>query len=521
MKNDNIVGAMSLSPNFVLLACHYTYKATARVAATIILVILFMPILVNADVHISGENNLTYTYSTEEESIDHYLENELSMRVDYRVFSFGMTFLAGLPKHDSFDAIESLQPDQITTEWRDRFVQLNFDNFRLKAGTIEEAFGAGLALRAWNNKDLDRDMRLEGAQIHYRFNNFRIAGVYGALRDDIEIDEDFSEYNINQNDLVIGLDVGFRPTPELSLGGSMVQYKQKHVDNIGRISYLDWNVFSGRLGYMHDMFDINAEFAELQRQMHDDSTQYGTAFYTTRSVYFNTLFTLSGGYKRYERYRFSLADLPTLNHYDELWMSYDNKIDFEEGIEGGIRFTPNFDNEFQFRYAESWNRNFSVRHHNFFAQYKRGFETFSLTFEYEHLERIKSHDHEWEKMLRPAVKVDLFSLARPISIAFLWKYEEEEVMGIEESKHTPYLQFETRLTDRLSIALFGEYEIDDWDNIGKNQVYIGTEIVTSIANHTELILFMGQEKGGNVCRNGVCRPQQPFEGIRLTLSTRF
>jgi hypothetical protein len=364
-------------------------------------------------------------------------------------------------------------------------------------------------------------MRLEGAQIHYRFHNFRVAGVYGILKDDIVIDEDFSEFNINENDVVIGLDLGFRPIPALNIGGSMVQYKQKHIDEIGRISYLDWNVFSGRFGFVHDVFDINAEFAELQRQMYNEATQYGSALYTTGNVYFGTIVSLSGGYKRYERYRFPLADLPTLNHYDELLMNFDNRIDFEEGIEAGIRLMPNIDNEFQFRYAESWDRDFSVRHHNFFAQYKRGFENFNLTTEYEHLERIRKHEHHWEQILRPAVTVDFFNLARPISVAFHWRYEVEEVLEMESSSHTPFMQFETRLNDRLAIAIFGEYEIDDWDNIGKNQVYLGTEIIAQIATHTEMILFLGQEKGGLVCRNGVCRPQQPFEGIRLTLSTRF
>ena len=488
----------------------------------LVFLLLIAPVIVHADVNISGENKATYTYSTEKGTLDHHFENELSLRVDHRVFSFGMTFLAELPRYDSFNAIEELQPTDINAEWVDRFVQLNFTNFRLKAGTIEEAFGAGLALRAWNNTELDRDARLEGVQVHYRLDNFRLSGVYGVLRQDIVINEDRDDLNINRNDLVIGLDMDFRPFRALTLGGSMVQYKQKHVDSANMISYLDWNVFGGRAELANDFFDIYAEYAELHRQTHDAGIQIGSAIYATSNIYFNTTIALSGGYKRYERYRFALADLPTLNHYDELLMNYDSGIDFEEGLEGGLRFVPNIDNEFTLRYAESWNRDFSVRHFNLFTQYKRGFENFSLTLDYEHLERIKRYEQEWERVLRPAVKLDLFNLNRPVSIILRWGYSTKELFGMEdESSNTPYLQFGTRLNDRLSIAIFGEYEIDGWNNIGKNQVYLGTEIVASISDHTELILFLGQEKGGNVCRNGVCRLQRSFEGLRLSLSTRF
>jgi len=34
-------------------------------------------------------------------------------------------------------------------------------------------------------------------------------------------------------------------------------------------------------------------------------------------------------------------------------------------------------------------------------------------------------------------------------------------------------------------------------------------------------LFVGKEKGGKVCRNGICKYRNQFEGLRLELITAF
>jgi hypothetical protein len=69
--------------------------------------------------------------------------------------------------------------------------------------------------------------------------------------------------------------------------------------------------------------------------------------------------------------------------------------------------------------------------------------------------------------------------------------------------------------------VIGEYEFEEWEDFGKKSMWIGSELKTSLSHNTELKLFAGKEKGGKVCRNGVCKYQSPFEGLRVELSTSF
>ena len=89
-----------------------------------------------SNIIISGDNTATYIYRTEKDVLNNYFENQFRLRLDQRIFSFGMTFRAELPRYDNVEPVNKLHPEDIHTEWDERFVQLNYDNFRLKAGTI-------------------------------------------------------------------------------------------------------------------------------------------------------------------------------------------------------------------------------------------------------------------------------------------------------------------------------------------------------------------------------------------------
>jgi hypothetical protein len=40
-------------------------------------------------------------------------------------------------------------------------------------------------------------------------------------------------------------------------------------------------------------------------------------------------------------------------------------------------------------------------------------------------------------------------------------------------------------------------------------------------SETDILLLVGKEAGGKVCRNGICRYVAPFSGIKLEMTTRF
>jgi len=503
--------------------------SACRYIALFFLFVAVCTVMAQTNATISGENSATYIYRTAKDSLNHYFEDELSFRVDQGIFTFGMTFIAELPKYNQFQAIQELNPtgSQLSTGWKERYAQLTYDDFRVKAGTIEETFGAGIVLRAWNDEDNYKDKRLEGAQVSYfgelwDDGNVRVSGVYGALPNEI-LDE-----QIYANDLIIGGDVELKPLEWVKIGSSMLQYKQKNMfaDPIGS-SFIHHEISASRLELMFDMFDVKGEYAEkveTHAEYAGNATLLkkprGSAIYANANAYFDIL-SVNAGYKRYDQYNFAVSDMPTLNHYDELLSSYADNVKREEGFQGEITHTPDMNSEITINYAESWNQSYSARHSNAFVTYKREFASLATTFEYEHVEKFDKARREWIKELRPSVLVDFTELPRPISVKAMWVIEEIELAKNTTKHHKPYLQVDSKVLDNLSVSLSAEYPFDDFEDISKNKVFIAGELVTTISKHTDLKLFAGKEKGGKVCRNGTCQVLAPFEGVKLSLVSKF
>ena len=508
-------------------------------------------LLAQSNIIISGENNATYIHRTEKNVLNNYFENEFIMRLDQRIFSFGMTFKAELPRYDNVEPISYLRPSDIYTEWVDRFIQLNYDNFMVKAGTLEETYGSGLVLRAWNDTENYIDKRLEGAQANFVYKNLRVSGIYGALKED---DPDFTTKKYFKDDLVVAGDIEYRPFSLLNIGVSALEFKKQTKSFWNDFDYYTrFNVFGGRARFITDYFDINAEYSELRRLKDISDRSIGSAIYSMSNVYLGPI-TLSGGYKRYSRYfyhtglyeewdyetsaeyYYPLADLPTLNHYDLLLSTYAS-LDFEEGFIGELRFMPDFDNEFMINYAETWSKADLGFLRNLFTEYKRNFANFSVKFDFEYLNIGKRMEIEVLDLVTsedsleiiPSVYIDLNMFTIPLSFTFSWNYTEDENTNIStdyelitmQIKNKPFIQLDSKINDKLSIAIFAGNEFKNPSEIKDKKVYLGTEITTNISHHTDVTLFVGKEQGGKVCRNGTCQVQPSFEGVRLSLNTRF
>ena len=536
MKTKYETNEKSWHPQHSLLSTIPSVKMIKLLALLIMFILISAALQAQSNINISGENNAIYTHRTEKNTFSNHFENEFKLRLDNRIFSFGMTFNAELPKFDKVTPDHMEKTEKINAKWVDRYAQLTFDNFWIKAGTIEEAFGSGIVLRAWNDKENDNDRRLEGAQTSFMIDKFRFSGVYGLLK------EYQKNFVLHEKDLVIGGDIDYKPFPYLNVGVSAVEYKQERKDFWGNFDfYTHFNVYGGRLGLLYNFFDIKAEYAEIRRFHLIPDSSVGSAIYSIGNVYLGPV-TLSGGYKRYSRfhyyeseeyivYEYALADMPTLNHYDQLLSTW-APTDFEEGLMGEIRYIPNFDNEFLLNYSESWDKNDYVYFKNLYTEYKRNFKNFAVNVDFEYMNiNVEIHYPELDfssesddTEIKPSVSIDFYSFSIPFGLSMSWSYNEEYLKSYGEYTryyNKPRVQIESRVHEKLSVAVFAENEFEKYTDIAKSKLYVGTEIVTSISSHTDVRLFVGKEQGGKVCRNGTCLTQPPFEGVRLSLNTRF
>jgi len=464
--------------------------------------------------NINGENNAKFVHRTAKDSLNNYFENELKFRIDRGIFSFGMSFLADLPKYEDTAPQKELRSDKLSTGWKDLFVQLYYDDFRMRVGTLEESFGVGLILRSWNNPEINKDKRLEGAQVHYQYQDLRVKGIYGKLKEDIKEDA------ISSNDLVSSFDAEYKIFSFLKIGATAMEYKQDRSIVIDK-EYTFMNIYGGRFGIASDLFDLDVEFAEMKTFHGIPKSEFGHALYTFGNAYLGPV-ALGIGYKYYDNFNNNpMSDLPTLNHFDELLYSFEPEVKIEEGIQGEIRYKYDLKHEIAINYAESWDKGFNVRHSNLFTEHIWHNNAINISSSYEHLEKKSEFTGSWEKENIPTVSIELLSTNIPWTIKTKWTFNETKINEIEKSYNKPYLQIDSHLFGMLKYSIFGQYQFVGRDDISKNKLYLGAELVTNIARHTEAKLFVGKEQGGKVCRNGVCKDQAPFEGVILSLNTRF
>lgn len=484
------------------------------------LVIICLNLFASDNLRISGLNEAQYAHKIVKDSLNNFFYDGFSFRLDYNDFSFGMKFIAELPKYDKFNSIDKLKSDNISYKWDERFLSYKTDNFSALAGTFEEAFGTGIVLRVYRDEEFDIDTRLEGGLVKFSPKNWNLKALYGALPSEYNY-MDFFGVEHDEYDIVSGIDIETNITKFIKLGASFTSSRifpqfameEKHIQQeilgIRALCNLKW-------------MDITSEYATSKKyKLIYEPSQDGTAVYSYLNTYIGK-FTISSAYKRYKNFDFRMNDLPTVNHSNEPLHKYIAPGKDEEGIMGELRFVPNFSNEFIVNYAEAWDRNLpnKSRLKDFYAEMRHDFENFSITTEYSHLDVNDKDSGIRKKELTPSISVD-FSI-REISILVKAEYQcIEEVNFMEEYRHyEPLLQTDIGYKN-ISLSLVAEYSYKNWDDIWKRPLWLGGEIYAKILENTELRFFAGKEKGGEICKNGICRQYPTFKGIRLELTTTF
>ena len=215
-----------------------------------------------------------------------------------------------------------------------------------------------------------------------------------------------------------------------------------------------------------------------------------------------------------------MSDLPTANHSEEpLDDSWEPGFD-EEGLMAEVQFIPNYENEFVLNYAEGWSSDFKVRQSDLYAEFKHEFESLTFKAEYSQLEQMNKLFKNWKKELTPVLSVDFLAGEFPVLVKTEYQYKEKEQGTSIKSHYEPKLQTDIAYNN-YSFSLTVENQIGDSDDGEDGDFWIGGEFAATILGSTDIRIFAGKEKGGKVCRNGVCRYQSEFEGVRIEITTSF
>jgi len=423
----------------------------------------------------------------------YYFSDKLQLQIFYNNLSVGAKYNFYKPKYNRFLSAEQTGSEKDENYFDEYFMQFESDHFFLKAGTYDAVIGSGMVMHNYYDNDFEDDSRLTGGYAQAYFDKIQAQIFYGFMP---------SAADEEENDAIAAIDADYNLRENLKIGGGYIMQKQFE-DN-------QRDIVTGRINYYNDLFDLNAEYAQSSDEEYAD----GTGIYSNATAYFDK-FTLLSAYKKYKNFDTKITDLPMANHSgQQLEHGWDPGRD-EEGFMGEVRFLPNHENEFVVNYAEGWNSNFKVRQSDLYCEYKHDFENLSLKTEFSALEQINTESgNNWYQELTPAMSFDFMMKDIPVMIKTEYQYKEED-NGAENISH-----FEPRVQTDVSIGNYSasitvENQMGESGEGDDGEFWIGGELAASIFGNTDVRVFIGKEKGGLVCRNGVCKYQAEFEGLRL------
>ncbi|HNW25009.1 MAG TPA: DUF6029 family protein [Candidatus Cloacimonas sp.] len=477
---------------------------------TLLLLLLISFTLLSAQnaLFINGSNESQFIYRTVEDSLHTYFKDTFGFNLDYRNFSFGMKFIAELPKYstEQTELLDELDSNRLELGWQELYASYEKDACKISAGITEDSFGNGIVFRSYKDLEFDIDNRLESFLFSYN-DAFKFKAIYGAIE---------SSNIIGSYDLAYGADLQSPNCQGLSLGASAMAFRNLLATNI----YNQRTVFAGRLNYATEYIDLQAETA-VSKLYHQPgiSTKNGKAIYVNGSYYFGHV-TLGGAYKQYDKFQYRLNDLPTVNYHNETLSDASATGEDEIGWQGfgTVSFTDGLN--FTADYAEAFNSDKDKKMNDAYFALEYNANSFSLLTSYSHIEKVDNLSDTWQQDLIPSLQTNFTLLKIPVQIQAEYKMVSKQRQDAESEHYEPKLQTDFTLS-KLSLSLCAQ---SNWEEISEaldSRYWASAQIKFPLFEHSDLILFGGKEAGGKVCRNGVCRYVAPFEGLRVELNTRF
>jgi hypothetical protein len=454
---------------------------------------------------LNGLNEASFIYRTAPDSLNAYFRDSFGFNMGYKNFSFGMKFIAELPKYstDQSELLESLVSDRLSLGWQELYVTYAKDAYLIHAGTIEETFGSGIVFRSYKDLEMDEDYRVNGFKFGYD-DKLRVKALYSAFN---------NTANLGKLDLAYGADAEYPVFKPLTLGASYLAQQTL----IGT-SYKEDEVLGGRLRFLTGWLEATAEVARRDKKESEDD---GTALYGTLSTGFGPIL-LGGAYKRYDGFDYynHLQDLPLANHHNETLADSQGSGADEEGFQAWTTVILPADLTLTLDYAEAWNQAGDMKMNDAYAGLDWLSGNLAATVSYSHVEKIDEASSHWQKETYPAVNISFPAGKTAMVVSGEFKTVEKQAFTEKSRHYEPKLQVDLTL-GKLGISLGAQSWWKDFGSVMDSRYWPNLELKYPVLAGTDLVFFAGKEAGGKVCRNGVCRYVAPFSGLRLELATRF
>lgn len=482
-----------------------------------------LPLAAQNTLSLNGLNEAKFTYRAADDSLNVYFRDSFGFNLAYRNFSFGMKFIAELPKYSTNQAemIGELAPADLDLGWKELYVSYQKDAWLIYSGIMEETFGSGMMFRSFEDIEFDRDNRLTGFKLGYD-DVLRLKAMYGAIT---------STVNTSAKDISYGLDAEYPLLDFLSLGTTLLTSRDLTATNI----YNQTDLIGGRLKYSKGRISAYAELG-TRHLFHRGSAMLqsvrGTGAYANADISYDSWQAGVAG-KYYDSFQMRLQDIPLANHHNETLADNQASGLDEQGLQGWVYWYPSSSATLNVDYAEAWNADWTKRMNDLYAGIEISRDNDLYVISYSHIEKKGSDPnslgqpiHYWQREIIPAFSAAVTMFRRPVTLSGEFKLVDKDhyIASLGdyelENHYEPKLQADITLP-KFSLSIGAQSWWKDLGALMDSRYWVSAEAKIPILGHSDLLLFAGKEAGGKVCRNGMCRYMAPFSGVRAEISTRF
>ncbi len=514
------------------------------------------------------ENNTISEYSKE------YLENIGDARLKINDFVFGMRYEISDPIEygNNFKGI------------RKRYLEYNnlSENINIRIGDYWDIVGRGLTLNVFEDRGLAFDTGIDGLRVVYKrtFGEKKPIKIKAQiLGGDINY-IDFLNFDRSENYKVRDGNFEISPLKNLTFGMNYVYAKGSIMGNdLKTITNTTSELPEGYLSFNYKDLNFFYSYAHKRTSVGANSlypkniTAFGNGMYSSLSYSKSGIgITLD-----YKNYRF---DLVTPNQRDRIrptkMMPFQNPptalkehtstlisrnphvVDFndEVGSQLDIVFAPSdkltmnlnlglssrhyeFYNVDTTGYRYKWER--IDRFNNFLPSLREQLSPFwEIYFETEYYASEKlyakvafSRQNEIvykeedpltsEKIFNTTIPIELrYSLTKDYTLKLIFEnqWTHNTTHATTPDFTSQFIALSLSKSPELTLTMNTEFTSDEDDPTGKSHWVLG-EVSYKITPTNNLTVSYGSEKGGLKCTSGICRYVYPFNGLRLTLSSKF
>ncbi|MBM3306823.1 MAG: hypothetical protein FJY74_00625 [Candidatus Eisenbacteria bacterium] len=409
------------------------------------------------------------------------------------------------------------QKDIPRSEVRHRYAEFRNESLSARAGSFFCTFGKGLALRSYEQTDLEHDTALDGVLIGYGTGPLAFTAVSGV------VSEPLSRVRTREH-TVRGLEAAAAPWDWVRLSARAVERSWEDADaNLvlpPAQARREDVVLDGAVDLWLGRVALSGEYArrDVENPVTGAEAGEGRALYLSGTFDLGLL-TLFGEFKDYDLFSHHLINPPTCVR-EHPWTlmnraTYEISLDDERGFLGEGTLPVGDALSLTAGASEARTHSGNLSHWEIFGELSHslaasvsGAVAGSWSREYllgkftEHLIGAAEFDVELPAEQRAELGIEIGST--------------DDVTGSAYTDYMGSLTWYARAD--LTVSAVFERSTADFE---EREAWFSAELKKRLSDDVEVLFGAGTQRGGKKCAGGVCWFEPEFEGVRVRLSAYF